>query len=74
MKKVYTLALSIFLLTAGNAFAEDKVKVLQCPMDAHTVEINCPECGMKMEEKELTAADAQAAIDKTKEKMRNRSN
>jgi hypothetical protein len=42
-------------------------------MDQYTVPRDCPLCGMKMEEKEMTAADAQTAIDKAKEQMRNRS-
>jgi transposase-like protein len=58
---------------AGTPAHEDKVKVYQCPMDKYTVSRDCPLCGMKMEEKEMTSADAQAAIDKAKEQMRNRS-
>ena len=55
------------------AEATGMVKVYQCPMDGYTVSAKCPLCGAKMEEKEMTAADAQAAIDKSKDKMRNRS-
>ncbi len=79
MKKhiVFTLMAFALLLSGsmGTAKAEQAgmVKVYQCPMDGHTISAKCPECGMKMEEKEMTASDAQAAIDKSKEKMRGRS-
>ena len=81
MKKIKALILSGLLVLAahGLAFAEheaqvqdDKVKVLHCSMCDYTVPSNCPHCGMKMEEKEMTAADAQAAIDKSKDMIRNR--
>jgi len=86
MKKLYSLVLAGLLvaITQGSVLAghdhpagtpahDDKVKVYQCSMDKYTVPAECPLCGMKMEEKEMTAADAQAAIDQAKEKMRNRS-
>ncbi len=79
MKKhiVFTLMVFTLLLSGalGTATAEQAgmVKVYQCPMDGHTISAKCPDCGMKMEEKGMTAGDAQAAIDKSKEKMRGRS-
>ncbi len=79
MKRDLFLILVVFTLflsgSMGTAKAEQAgmVKVYQCPMDGHTISAKCPECGMKMEEKEMTAGDAQAAINKAKEKMRGRS-
>ena len=87
MKKLYSLLLAglLVVIAQGSVLAEaghdhpagtpahnDKVKVYQCPMDKYTVSHECPLCGMKMEEKEVTAADAQAAIDKSKDEMRKR--
>ncbi len=87
MKKLYSLVLAglLVVIAQGSALAEaghehaagtpahhDKVKVYQCSMDKYTVPSHCPLCGMKMEEKEMTAADAQAAIDKSKDEMRKR--
>lgn len=87
MKKLYSLVLAglLVVIAQGLALAEtghehpagtpahnDKVKVYQCSMDKYTVAHDCPLCGMKMEEKEMTAGEAQAAIDKSKDKMRNR--
>lgn len=76
MKRLSVVALSGFLFLAanGSVWAEsDKVKVYQCPMDSYTALRHCAVCGMKMEEKEMTSADAQAAIEKSKEMMRKRS-
>ena len=87
MKKLYSFVLAglLVVIAQGSALAEaghehaagtpahhDKVKVYQCPMDKYTVAHDCPLCGMKMEEKEMTAGEAQAAIDKSKDEMRKR--
>lgn len=87
MKKSYSLVVAglLVVLAQGSALAEvghehaagtpahhDKVKVYQCPMDKYTVSHDCPLCGMKMEEKEMTAAEAQATIDQSKEEIRKR--
>lgn len=48
-------------------------KVYVCSMDMFASEKpgNCPLCGMKLEEKEMTAADVQKAIDAAKDKIKN---
>jgi hypothetical protein len=75
MKKISVLFLSGLFILAGHglALAEHDaasmsggmVKVHQCPMDKYTMPVNCPVCGMKMEEKEMTTAEANEAIEKS---------
>ena len=52
---------------------EGMVTVYHCPMCDLTMEKagQCPKCGADLEEKEMTAADAQAAMDEAKKKMKN---
>lgn len=88
MKRLFlftVLALSIGLVsvlqvesraagTTQNETAETAT-VYQCPMDKYTSREpgKCAVCGMKMEKKTMTAAEAQTAIDKAKDQMRKRS-
>jgi hypothetical protein len=53
----------------------EMVTMYQCPMDQCTSKTSgkCPICGMNMEEKQMTAGEAQEAMDKTKDMMRKRS-
>ena len=52
---------------------EGMVTVYHCPMCDLTMEKagQCPKCGADLEEKEMTAADAQAAMDEAQKKMKN---
>jgi hypothetical protein len=56
-------------LQAAPPVAAATVTVYQCPMDKYTSDKAgvCPLCGMNLEEQKMTAADAQAALDKTKD-------
>lgn len=53
---------------AAHAQAGAMKTVYVCPMDGYTSEKpgECPLCGMFLEEKEMPAADANAALDKFK--------
>ena len=52
---------------------EGMVTVYHCPMCDLTMEKagQCPKGGADLEEKEMTAADSQAAMDEAKKKMKN---
>jgi len=80
MKKISMLLVLTAVLLAPAVFAEDMaksmpmqdsqmMKVHQCSMDGYTAEKagECPLCGMKLEEKELPADEAKAALEKSKE-------
>lgn len=59
-----------FLKTINAQYPQEMVKMYVCPMDGYTSDKpgKCPLCGMNLKEKEMTAADAQSALDKAKEK------
>jgi len=61
--------------TSQDAGKAEMVTMYQCPMDQCTSKTagKCPMCGMNMEEKQMTAGEAQEAMDKTKDMMRKRS-
>ena len=52
----------------GEMGKEGMMKMYQCPMDGYTSETpgECPLCGMELEEKEMTADEAKAALEKSK--------
>jgi len=59
------------ILAASQASSVDqKVKMYVCPMDGYTSDKpgECPLCGMDLEEKEMTAAEAEAEMEKTSNK------
>jgi hypothetical protein len=72
--------LSIFALSFGytaighaeEAVTGEMVHVQQCPHCGFTVADKCPMCDAVMEKKTMSASDAQAAIDKTKDMIRRR--
>ena len=70
--RVAVLFAVLALVMPGYAGAEDMVKVHQCGACGYTVPTVCPHCGAKLEEKELTAGDAQTALDRTKDEIRKR--
>ncbi len=53
-----------------NDQTQGKMKMYQCPMDGYTSDKagNCPLCGMKLEEKEMTADEAKKALEESKAK------
>jgi rubrerythrin len=69
------MAMNQTTATQSAPVSTEKMKVYVCSMDQYTSEKpgNCPMCGMKMQEKEMTAADAQAALDKSKDMIKKRS-
>ena len=52
----------------GEMGKEGMMKMHQCSMDGYTSEKagKCPRCGMDLEEKEMTADEAKAALEKSK--------
>jgi len=52
----------------GEMENQAMMKMFQCPMDKYTSEKpgECPRCGMKLEEKEMTADEAKAALEESK--------
>ena len=52
-----------------NDKAEGKVKVYQCSMEGYTADKPgvCPFCKMQLEEKEMTAKEAKAALEQSKQ-------
>lgn len=82
MKKLATLLILAVMLVGPVAFAHEMensapmgdmgksgmMKMYQCPMDGYTADKagKCPKCGMEMKEKEMTADEAKAAMEKSK--------
>lgn len=81
MKKLMSFLILAAIVISPVAFAEDMaksmpmqdhsqmMKVHQCSMDGYTSEKagKCPKCGMDLEEKELPADEAKAALEASKE-------
>lgn len=82
MKKISTLIVLTVVLFAPVVLAQEgmhaghshmgehgeMMKVYQCSMDGYTSEKagECPLCGMDLEEKEMPADEAKAALEKSK--------
>ena len=82
MKKMTAVLTLVLLLTAPVVFAEEAaksammddmgsqgmMKMYQCAMDGYTADKpgKCPKCGMELSEKQMTAAEAKAALDGSK--------
>ena len=51
----------------GDMGKQGMMKMYQCPMDGYASEKagKCPKCGMGLEEKEMTADEAEAALEKS---------
>ena len=58
------------LAVSQASSTNQKVKMYVCPMDGYASDKpgECPLCGMNLEEKEMTAAEAEAAMEKTSNK------
>lgn len=58
------------LAVSQASSVNQKVKMYVCPMDGYASDKpgECPLCGMNLEEKEMTAAEAEAAMEKTPSK------
>ena len=58
------------LAVSQASSTNQKVKTYVCPMDGYASDKpgECPLCGMNLEEKEMTAAEAEAAMEKTSNK------
>lgn len=58
------------LATLEVSSTKQKVKMYVCPMDGYASDKpgECPRCGMTLKEKEVTAAEAEAAMEKTSNK------
>ncbi len=82
MKKLAMFLVLAAILVGPVAFAEEMgksapmgdmgkqgmMKMYQCPMDGYTSDKagKCPKCGMELKEKEMTADEAKAAMEKSK--------
>ena len=82
MRKIAMFLVLASLLFAPGVFAEEMaksmpmgemgkegmMKMYQCPMDGYTSETpgECPLCGMKLEEKEMSADEAKKALEESK--------
>ena len=82
MKKLLSFLILAVLVISPLAFAEEMgksapmddmgkqgmMKMYQCPMDGHTSDKpgKCPKCGMELKEKEMSADEAKAVMEKSK--------
>ncbi len=80
MRKISVFLVLASLLFAPGVFAEEMgksmpmhdhskmMKMYQCSMDGYTSEKpgECPRCGMKLEEKEMTPDEAKAGLEESK--------
>jgi hypothetical protein len=71
VKRMTIVLAAVFCLLAPQAYAEEgkMVKVHHCSMCNYTASERCPICGMQMEQKEMSAADAKEASAKSSEML-----